>query len=460
MLSKKSFLFFPILLLQFAAFSQTPKIDLQGGMVDFGVVEEWNNPPAVFLFSNTGDAPLMFLPLFAEDDVRISFPNHAIKPGESGRIEVFYLTLNTGKFSRTVEIYSSASEKPIKITVKGDIKYITQQAMMECPQWGTEPKLNKADFDFEVLVIDSFNHEPIAGAGVNISSPLLSITLTTNSKGKARDIIIPGQYLFLAESEDYYSYKVFKYINQNDPIVIIELAPIVDEPIFALKEDTGEVQTKVVDEPIDTIAPPEPEIVLEPVEDKIELPVSKYLPNNIIFLIDVSSSMKSKDKLPVLKIAMKNLSSVLRDIDQVALITYANETNVILESTSADEKQVIQDKIDSLKSSGFTFGVKGLTKAYEIAQANFIPEANNQIILATDGMFNSPDDKDSNIFDLVNDKAEDGITLSVIGFGKDVKGTQRMKKLAKKGNGTFLYIVNEEEAKNILIEEIKLQSKK
>ena len=202
-----------------------------------------------------------------------------------------------------------------------------------------------------------------------------------------------------------------------------------------------------------------PETQAEPVPDEQGLlPQNLYSPNNIIFLIDVSSSMKKPDKLPLLKISMKNLTGVLRKTDYLSVVVYSTTSTVLLQPTAANRKEEINLLIDTLRAKGITNGGKGLQTAYEIAEQNFISGGNNQVIIATDGLFNSPGFSESAIFSLVRGKAADNIILSVVGFGDDKDALRMLKKMADKGNGNFIQIPDKPAADEALIDEIKFQS--
>ena len=199
------------------------------------------------------------------------------------------------------------------------------------------------------------------------------------------------------------------------------------------------------------------------VEEDEVLSIDDYAANNVLFLIDVSSSMAKENKMDLLKESLKSLALVLRDIDRVAIIAYNQKTNVILESVSGDNKSTILHAIDSLKTSGLTYGVNGLQTAYDLLQYYFIGDGNNQIILATDGLFSSVNATltENELNKEVRKQASNnGIKLSVIGFGQDDEGQRLMQKLANNGEGQFIQIKNPWEAKTILVEEIKLNSKR
>ena len=201
---------------------------------------------------------------------------------------------------------------------------------------------------------------------------------------------------------------------------------------------------------------------LEQPIDKSVLSKNQYAANNIIFLIDVSTSMAKAKKMEMLQNSIKNLSSVLRDIDRVAIIAYNQKSNVVLESISGNNKEEIFTAIDSLKTGGLTNGVRGLTAAYEMLDYYYIPNGNNQIILATDGLFSKYNNEmtETELNKLVKKQAEKNMKLTVVGFGKDEEGKGLMTKLAKNGAGQYIQIKNEWMTKDVLIKEVQLNSKK
>lgn len=200
-----------------------------------------------------------------------------------------------------------------------------------------------------------------------------------------------------------------------------------------------------------------------PKETSIELSRTEYAANNVLFLIDISSSMAKENKMELLKESIKNLTSVLRDIDNVSLIAYNQKTNVILEGISGADKGSIINAIDSLQNYGLTYGVRGLQTAYDLLNYHYIGNGNNQIILATDGLFskvNALMTENELNKEVKKHVKEMGIKLSVIGFGQDEEGDKLMQKLAESGSGQYIKIKNPWEARTVLIDEIKLNSKK
>ncbi len=176
-------------------------------------------------------------------------------------------------------------------------------------------------------------------------------------------------------------------------------------------------------------------------------------PSNIVFLLDVSGSMESPNKLPLLKKAFKLLVQQLREQDRVAIVVYAGSSGLVLPSTSCDKKSTIVNALEQLHAGGSTAGAAGLKLAYKVATENFIEEGNNRIILATDGDFNVGQSSNAEMERMIEKEREKGIFISVLGFGMGNYKDDKMEIIADKGNGNYAYIDNILEAKKVLVNE-------
>lgn len=176
-------------------------------------------------------------------------------------------------------------------------------------------------------------------------------------------------------------------------------------------------------------------------------------PSNLTFLLDVSGSMYSENKLPLVKKSLKLLLDELDESDTVSIVTYASGTRVLLESTPVSEKDTIIAAIDSLQAGGGTNGADGLSLAYEQAEKS-LTDGNNRIILCTDGDFNIGPSSTGELEELITEKRGKGIFLTVLGFGMGNYKDNRMETLADKGNGNYAYIDSEREAKKVFVDEM------
>ncbi|WP_430813249.1 YfbK domain-containing protein [Carboxylicivirga sp. RSCT41] len=179
----------------------------------------------------------------------------------------------------------------------------------------------------------------------------------------------------------------------------------------------------------------------------------KLPPSNLVFLIDVSGSMSSANKLPLLKSSFRLLVNELRPEDYVSIVVYAGAAGVVLEPTSGKNKKDILQALDQLNAGGSTAGGAGLKLAYKLAKENYQEHANNRIILATDGDFNVGVSSNGAMEDLVAKERESGIFMTVLGFGMGNYKDDRMEIIADKGNGNYAYIDNLQEAQKTLVSE-------
>lgn len=176
--------------------------------------------------------------------------------------------------------------------------------------------------------------------------------------------------------------------------------------------------------------------------------------SNLVFLLDVSGSMGDYDKLPLLQEAFTLLTDQLSSRDRISVVTYASEDTVVLRGTPGNEKRKIKRAINGLVAGGATWGSKGIETAYALAEENFVKGGNNRVILATDGDLNIGMTTEEELEELISEKKESGIFLSVLGFGTDNIKDNKMETLADKGNGNYAYIDSMQEARKVLSEEL------
>ena len=175
--------------------------------------------------------------------------------------------------------------------------------------------------------------------------------------------------------------------------------------------------------------------------------------SNIVFLVDTSGSMFDYDKLPLVKKTLEILLDQLDGEDTISIVTYAGSEEVVAEGVSGDRKEEILEAINALEAWGSTWGEGGITKAYEIAEKNYIEGGNNRVILCTDGDFNVGISSEAGLKDLISAKKESGVFFSCLGFGGGNYNDTTMETLADNGNGNYFYIDCLKEAERALSEE-------
>jgi Ca-activated chloride channel homolog len=185
-----------------------------------------------------------------------------------------------------------------------------------------------------------------------------------------------------------------------------------------------------------------------------KLEPEKIPPSNLVFLIDISGSMDMPNRLPLLKSAFKLLVNNLRETDTVSIVVYGSTVGVWLQPTAGNEKEKIRKSIEELYPGGATPGESGIRTAYAVAKRHFIKDGNNRVILATDGDFNIGQASEEELEKMITQHQQWGIYLTCLGVGMGNYKDSKLEILAKKGNGNFAYLDNEQEAEKVLVKEL------
>ena len=237
------------------------------------------------------------------------------------------------------------------------------------------------------------------------------------------------------------------------PIDAVRTEELLNYFTYDYPQPTGEHPVAVTTEIGDSPWNPERKLLLLGLQGK-NIATENLPPSNLVFLIDVSGSMWSPNKLPLLKTAFKMLAQQLRPQDRVAIVVYAGAAGLVLDSTPGSEKGKIIAKIDSLQAGGSTAGGAGIKLAYKVAKEHFLEGGNNRVILATDGDFNVGASSEGELSRLIEGYRDDRIFLSVLGFGMGNIKDNKMEMLADRGNGNYAYIDNALEAKKVMVSQM------
>ena len=205
------------------------------------------------------------------------------------------------------------------------------------------------------------------------------------------------------------------------------------------------VHTQTVDSPWQ----PEAKLIKIGIQTQ-DLAKKELPPANLVFLVDISGSMNSPEKLPLVKKTLRILTEQLRPQDKVTLITYASGEELVLPPTSGRNKDEILRAINKLQAGGSTAGESALKMAYEQAQKAYVKNGINRILLATDGDFNVGVADTEALKSMVAEKRKSGISLTTLGFGTGNYNEDMMEQIADAGDGNYSYIDNEKEAKKVL----------
>lgn len=466
---KNSFVLF-ILLITLQSQSQ---ILFSKKTIDLGEVNQSNNRITDIIITNKGDKKTVILRSDFSKEFKIlySSASRSIFPDSSITLRVRFDPRKDGSFKIKNEIWFSTESKPTSLTFKGDVTYIYNSYNTPCPDFNSSPSKRNDTNDTSVLIIDKNTKEPIQGSRLRIiEHGVVQKTTQTNRKGIINLNKIPISYYYLvADMTSYYPADTALYINRMTNQIILELEPMED---LAIENSVRNIEIKEEEEinvqeiPLREENPKEDPINIDslpknedkPTEDKSEdLPESLYAKNNIVFLIDVSQSMNQKGKMELLKSSMLSLVDILREGDEITIITYASNPTIILPTTSGIDKEKTKKIIMGLTPGGATSGSKGFKMAYQEVIKNLIIDGNNQVIVATDGAFKEEDN--AKIKKLVKKHKSKNIKTSVVGIKSNSKTSEKLQKLSQLGEGSFIYIEDFDLSKKVLIEEVKKQSK-
>ncbi|UCC82609.1 MAG: VWA domain-containing protein [Gemmatimonadota bacterium] len=248
---------------------------------------------------------------------------------------------------------------------------------------------------------------------------------------------------------------VRRFINhgQRPPIDAVRIEELINYFHYDYPDPDGEHPFSITTEVTDAPWNPIHKLVRIGIQGE-RVDTENLPPSNLVFLLDVSGSMQSPDKLPLLKASFRMLVNELRPQDRVAIVVYAGAAGLVLPSTPGDEKDTILGAIEALEAGGSTAGGEGIILAYRIAHENHIEGGNNRVILATDGDFNVGASSDAEMVRLIEEKRQQGTFLTVLGFGTGNLKDSKMEQLADHGNGNFAYIDNLMEARKVLVTEM------
>lgn len=256
------------------------------------------------------------------------------------------------------------------------------------------------------------------------------------------------------DKASYSNVRRFLTMNQLPPKEAVRIEEMINYFKYAYAQPTGDdpfsIQTELSSCPWNT----EHKLVHIGIQGK-SIDYKQLKPSNLVFLVDVSSSMEEPNKLPLLKSSLKMLVQELSEKDHVALVAYAGSAGLVLPSTSCKDKETIEDAIDALSSGGSTAGGAGIQLAYKIAQENLITDGNNRVILATDGDFNVGVSSPDELLELITKKKNESIYLTICGFGTGNYKDAQMEAISNKGNGNYFYIDNIQEAKKVFVTEMR-----
>lgn len=454
--------------------------------INYGDLDAYSNRWVDVTLTNLDVRSTVVLRSSFPPDYTFRFSTKTLAPDSSLTLRVKANPRKEGFFKDEVEIWFTTMNAPLVLTFVGDVKEIDFSDNPACPSFREMPPGCCQGSNAEVLTVDAVTGAPLGKSRVRlVERGRLRHTYQTDRKGQLTLEVPIAYYLVIADHEGYLPADSALYINRRTGRLTLALQPepqperevlkllagpeqlppstLSTTPAQpALQDVEGELQSMpemdVPDpEPKPVPVPePTPEFDVAVAEDRFS--EAAYAPNNIVFLIDVSASMKKQGRLELLRASMLQLSEVLRPGDKVSVVTYAVKPEIVLEPTSGEDKAAIQRVVTELEADGMTYGIRGFRAAYELARASSIRGGNNEVIVVSDGAFRVQDQE--KIERLIAKSADAGIVTSMVGI-RSIPGIyNKLEAMGEMGNGAFVPMTGFDQCKTVLIEEIKTRSRR
>lgn len=461
-------LLFIFLFFSFTSYSQ---LVFEQTTVDFGDVTNDSEKYFDIKITNKGNKKEYILNYQSPREVSCLFNTQAALKDS---ILIFRVQPNpkkTGNFSYKIPIYTSDKMEPTIIHVKGNLTedlYDPLARLQACPDFTAKPSIHATDFRLTIEVVDSETKEKIPDVSVFIiQNGVAQQNWKTNEQGKIVMEVPIGFAYFYASKEGYSSDEKGTHVTISNSKIQLELTKIKQEnpttssdTLLAINKATNTI-SKNENITIDNLEyrlwtenkinnPTEHPILKEQTYSNFDTRI--YKPVNVVFVLDISSSMRIGDRTELMKYALLQLTSILRKEDKIGLVSYATETDVLLESISGEEKIKIQETIGNLKLGGSTAGKEGIKLGCKEAARAWNGEGKNLVIIITDGAFN----KDSkNFIASIEKYRKQGISISVVGIQNNESGEKNMREVAELGGGKYYSIQKLADAQVVLVDAIK-----
>lgn len=424
---------------------------------NFGEINSASDRVLDVVFTNDGIENTFVLRTQAPREYTTLWSSRTIPADSSATLRIKFNPIKKGDYSDEIRVFFSSMEGPLEIRLTADVLELDLSDNPACPSFRDRAADCCGEEEFSVRVIDALTRKPINKARVRvIEQGVVQRDEATDRYGLYTEAIPIGFYLIEAQAEGYASADFSGYVNRRNNLVVLELVPFEDaaENSALANENEPEHSSDVIsfestDEAREVEAP-------APTYDE-NLPENMYRPNSVVFLVDVSQSMAQQGKLELLKVSMMEMIGILRPIDQVALISYASKTVVVLDMTAADRKAELEKGIMELEAGGMTAGARGFKGAYEMAKEHLVTGGNNQVVVATDGAFTKTDRP--KILKMARKYLKGNVKTSVIGIRSTEFASRTLSEISEAGKGSFIRVDNLDDALDSLVEEIKKQSR-
>ncbi|MDF3027301.1 MAG: von Willebrand factor type [Fluviicola sp.] len=441
---------------------------------DFGKIDAGSTRYIDLKIGNPKEKKIYILRVEHSPEVTYRLTSDQIVPDSAVQLRIQVNPKKQGDFNFVVKLHlSDQTEAPVVYQLKGQLTedLPEDQYLTKCPDFNAIPVKSAKPSELTIITIDKETKERLSKSTVSIvHNGRPSGTWITGKLGKFEDKLPPGFFYFIVSKEGYLTKEAGVYVGPEISEITIPLAknPAYDPPIptkepvpepdeiaqhLAPEEAQERLNEQMENESVDTVTQ-------KVMPDLVTIPTDNFDPSyfkdvNVVFVLDISSSMKMGEKMDLMKYSLNQLVSTLRPQDKMGLVTYANTAEVFQSPASGDHKEELQQSISKLKPLGMTAGGKGIKLGYKEVMKNYDPNKANMVIVITDGAFN----KDSEDYQKTVQKyAKDGVIFSVVGIQTRERDAHLMEEAAHFGKGRFVPIQKLADAHSNLTQEIRIAS--
>ena len=397
------------------------KAELQNNALDLGRFSEAGSIRFKAIIKNSGTKPLVLLRADAPKNVDVNVTRKSVQPNDTLEVTLVYHPLAAGLFKHSIQFVTNSTPEAAPFTFSGSIDKLLNDNLLHCVDFKPKAKGESAEIEMQALhrafISDAISGKPLQQAEITYIDKQgnVSTIQLNSSNGYLEYKTAVGYYALIVKSPGYEALLLEQFISSRSTSQNYMLTPEKSDQLVVAKSD---------------VAP-------RPISDTLDNSI--YKPNHIVFLIDASGSMKEENKLPLLKKAIIRLTEPLRSSDFISIIAYADDVEILVSSTPGNKKTELREAINSLKADGITAGAAGLNKAYELILQNYIVGGNNQILLATDGVFRLSANQRKSV-ELQAKSFEKPVVLSIVALGNDDAALNMLKNLSQKGNGNLMHL--------------------
>lgn len=382
---------------------------------DVGEISQVNQDIIELNIVNRSNQSLYLLRADASPGISIRYSSRKLDAGQAILLRLKLNPKKKGNLTEPIKVHLSSNETPISLVFDAEIIKVPKDERQSCPDFSSK--------DIAIQTQAAFLREKKGEANKFFVS-LYSVDQVIEEVEK-EEVVIASDTISVPIEDLASANKPEKRVSEE---VQAEVKPPLLEQLFEKPKS------------LDTITLVE--------NDASQLLSENALPNNIVFLIDASSSMEENNKMRLLKATMIDLLEILRAKDYLSIISYSGDAQVLLSPTSGINKQAIREIIDSIPIGGHTRVVKGIKKAIEVGHSAYIEGGNNQIILASDGAFDIGS-RNLGLREKIKENAKNGLKMSVLAIKNDPSSRPALKEIVQLGKGTYIKVKSQTQIDNV-----------